>query len=284
MAAEKEKKPREYRGVQDEIHEQHLKLKDMTWKERFGYYWHYYKFHTLAVILIGGFLFSLIHDIVSAKDYGFYGILLNATVLSNEKMQDSFAEYADIDTEEYDCYIDADSSISHTQMTEFDMATSQRLIALIQTGDLDAAVFDSIIFNNYANNEVFLDLRTVLSKEEQEKYQDYFYYVDYGPIERADADSDYVNENLISDESRVSASLENMQEEAETHRHPENMEKPVPVGIFMEECPFVATTGNYSELIPIFGFPATTTRIEVSRKYLEFLWDDSIDFVSMLTN
>lgn len=280
----KEKEPRKYRGVQDEIHEQHLKLKNMTWKERFQYYWHYYKVHTIAVILIGGFLISLIHDIVTAKDYGFYGVLLNATVLSNEKMQDAFAEYADIDTEKYECFIDAESSLSHTQMTEFDMATTQRLIALVQTGDLDAAVFDSIIFNNYANNEVFLDLRTILTEEELAKYEDYIYYVDYGPIERANADSDYINENLISGENENDVTLEGMQAESEKHRHPEDMEQPVPVGIFMAESDFVKESGNYSNLVPIFGFPATTSRPEAAKKYLEFLWDESIDFVDMLTN
>ena len=51
-----EKKPREYRGVQDEIHEQHLKMKDMTLKEKLKYFWYYYKFHTLAVILVAFFI------------------------------------------------------------------------------------------------------------------------------------------------------------------------------------------------------------------------------------
>ena len=32
-----------YRGIIDEIREQQRKMKDMTWKERFAYYWEYYK-------------------------------------------------------------------------------------------------------------------------------------------------------------------------------------------------------------------------------------------------
>ena len=36
---QKEKKPREYRGVSDEIREQHQKTKNMTFKERLAYFW-----------------------------------------------------------------------------------------------------------------------------------------------------------------------------------------------------------------------------------------------------
>ena len=79
--ATREKKPREYRGVQDEIHEQHLKVKDMTFKEKLAYFWDYYKYHTLAAILIVFFAITLGHDILSAKDYGFYGVMLNISIM-----------------------------------------------------------------------------------------------------------------------------------------------------------------------------------------------------------
>ena len=40
-----------YRGIIDEIREQQRKMKDMTWKERFAYYWEYYKVHTIVTIV-----------------------------------------------------------------------------------------------------------------------------------------------------------------------------------------------------------------------------------------
>lgn len=277
-----EKKPREYRGVQDEIHEQHLKVKDMTFREKWNYFWEYYKYHTLAVILIIFFVVTLGHDILSAKDYGFYGVMLNSTMLSGNKMGAAFAEYAGIDTTQYDCFIDAESTLSYTGMSEYDMATTQRLAALVQTGDLDAVVFDSIIFNNYANNEMFLDLRTVLTKEELAGYQDDLYYVDYAQIEAANADSNYMNKDLISEEDINNMGSAGIQEEAEKHRHPEAMEKPVPVGIYIADSAFVRKSGNYSQMVPVFGFSATTTRPDIARKYLEFLHDESINFADML--
>lgn len=281
--ATREKKPREYRGVQDEIHEQHLKVKDMTFKEKLAYFWDYYKYHTLAAILIVFFAVTLGHDILSAKDYGFYGVMLNSTMLSGTKMGTAFAEYAGIDTNQYDCFIDAESTLSYTGMNEYDMATTQRLAALVQTGDLDAVVFDSVAFNNYANNEMFLDLRTVLTKEELTNYQNDLYYVDYAQIEAANADSNYMNEDLISGEDINNMDSEDIQVEAEKHRYPEAMEKPVPVGIYITDSAFVRKSGNYSQMVPVFGFSATTTRLDIAKKYLNFLYDDSIPFENMLS-
>ena len=269
--------------VMDEFKEERELIKNRSFKEKCSYFWDYYKYHTLAAILIVFFAITLGHDILSAKDYGFYGVMLNSTMLSGTKMGTAFAEYAGIDTNQYDCFIDAESTLSYTGMNEYDMATTQRLAALVQTGDLDAVVFDSVAFNNYANNEMFLDLRTVLTKEELANYQNDLYYVDYAQIEAANADSNYMNEDLISGEDISNMDSEDIQVEAEKHRHPEAMEKPVPVGIYITDSAFVRKSGNYSQMVPVFGFSATTTRLDIAKKYLNFLYDDSIPFENMLS-
>ena len=52
--------PENYKGVHDEIKQQHMKAKDMTFKGRMEYFWYYYKVHTLVAVLLlifGGMLF-----------------------------------------------------------------------------------------------------------------------------------------------------------------------------------------------------------------------------------
>ena len=280
--SEQKKKPSDYRGVNDEIHEQHLKLKDMPLKEKLRYFWDYYRIHAFVVLLVIVLGITLVHDVTSAKEYNFYGIMLNSFFLSGEKMESAFAEYADLDTNEYNCYIDTDSALSYAKMEELDMATVQRLMALIQTKDLDALIFDSVVFNNYANNEFFLDLNTVFSEEELKQYEGYIYYVDYSEIQASNEDMDYVNKNQISPEAAKAMTLEDIKNEAEKHRHPEDMEQPVPVGIFLDESPFARKTGSYGQTVPVFGFATTTTRVDTCKKYLEFLLDESVDFSAML--
>ena len=150
----KEKEPRPYRGVIDEIREQQHKTKDMSLKGKWQYFWDYYKVHTITavvVILLGG---TLIHDILSAKDYAFYGIMLNSIGLSAESMETAFSEYAGIDLETYDCFIDTSSTLSYSTPSEYDMATMQKMVAQVQGHDLDAVV-DQIAMYSASLRETF---------------------------------------------------------------------------------------------------------------------------------
>ena len=274
--SKKEKSPKEYRGVIDEIRQQQMKTKEMSAKGKLEYFWDYYKVHTIVAILVIFFAAMFIRDIVTAKDYNFYSILFNARQLSGDSLESAFSEYAGLDTENYECYIDASTGLSLTSFTEYDMATVQKLMATLQIGDLDTVVFNSELFNNYAGNEMFLDLRTVLSKEELNTWKDYLYYIDYVEVaaEREDVDE----KDAADDERRQQEILE----ETNRHRSPEGMAEPVPVGIFMEASPFAEKSGAYSDLVPVFGFVSTSKRTETGKQFLEFLWDDTIDFAQMI--
>ncbi|MCM1136263.1 MAG: hypothetical protein NC400_11905 [Clostridium sp.] len=277
----KEKKPREYRGVIDEIRQQQMKTKDMSVKGKLAYFWDYYKVHTIVVLLVIFFLVMFIRDVSAAKDYNFYCIAFNAYRLSGDKLEEAFSEYADLDTENYECYIDASTELSLTSYTQYDMATVQKLMALIQLGDLDAAVFNSELFNNYSENEMFQDLRTVMSEEELSRYQDYLYYIDYEKV-LAKKDEDFDEEMLSANTKDDAQRQKEIEEETEYHRHPENMANPIPVGIFLEESPFVKKSGAYPELTPICGLISSSQRTETGKQYLNFLWDESIDFSQMI--
>ncbi|NBJ92420.1 hypothetical protein [Parablautia muri] len=280
--AQKEKKPRTYQGVRDEIREQHMKTKDMSFKERLAYFWYYYKIHTLAAICAVIAIITLIHDVSTSKDYIFYGLMLNSYQLPSDELSTAFAEYADLDLETYDCFIDTSTSLSLRSMGQYDAVTVQKIIATIQTGDLDAVVYDSEIFNNYSNHEMFLDLRTVFTEEELSQYDDYLYYIDYGEVlklQEAEADDglEAPSAQQLSNEELDKVLLE----ETQMHRHPENMETPIPVGVILEDSPFVKKTGAYPQKVPVFGIIYTSHRTDISKKYLEFLWDETIDFAQI---
>lgn len=284
--AKKSAEPHEYRGVRDEIRQQQLKTKDMTFKGKLNYFWDYYKIHTVVCVIILVIAITLIHDITTAKDSIFYAFMFHSSQVSGESLASSFAEYADLDTENYECLIDTSVNISLKTYSQYDMAAAQKLTALVQAGDLDIAMMDSDVFYNHALSEMFLDLRTVLGEEELDKYRDYLYYVDRAEVLLAEEDSYYV------DDAEGSESYENPQKEpeeemaellaeAETHRHPETMEDAVPVGIYMTESPFAQKTDAYQQSVPVLGIISTSQRIDTAKRYLEFLWDETIDFSQM---
>lgn len=272
----KENDSSKYRGVRDEILEQQKKTRDMSLKGRLAYFWYYYKIHLLVIVCVTAFVVTFIYNIVTARDAAFTGMMLNAAGLDSVELSDAFAEYAGIDTQTYDCSLDTQSTLSYMQMSETDLATSQKLAAQIQTKELDAAVFDSIPFNLYANNGVFADLRTLYSAEELENYD--LYYVDYAEIKRADADSSYENKNQLDFDDPNVFTEEAIAAEAESHRHPEAMEEPVPVGIFMAKSPFALKTHAYDHAIPLFGIIVNTEHADLAKQYLDFLWNENIAF------
>lgn len=280
--AQKEKKPRTYQGVRDEIREQHMKAKDMSLKERFAYFWYYYKVHTLVAICAVFAVIALIHDVTTSKDYIFNGLMLNSYQLPSDELSAAFAEYADLDLDTYDCFIDTSTTLSLRSMGQYDAVTVQKIIATVQTGELDAVVYDSEIFNNYSNHEMFLDLRTVFTQEELSQYEDYLYYIDYAQVLKLQEAEDNYELDAPSAQQPSEEELDKaLSEETELHRHPENMEDPIPVGVFLEDSAFAKKTGAYPQKVPVFGIIYTSGRTDICKKYLAFLWDETIDFAQI---
>ena len=279
----KEVKNKEYRGVVDEIREQQKKMKDMTFKEKLSYFWYYYKVHVLVTIVVVAFLGNWIYEVATAKDFNFYGIMLNSSYLDSEPLEASFAEYAQLDTENYECYIDTLSTLSYSQQSEYDFSTFNKLVALVQTKDLDIMVLDGQVCYNFSTNGMVADLRTILTEEDLAAYEGNIYYIDYAKVREAEEADDTDTEILAEYEKRNSATPEEAAAEAESHRYPETMAEPVPVGIFIADSPFVQKTGCYSKLVPIFTFSSTGQRAETGKQYLEFIWNNEIPFENMIT-
>lgn len=275
------KEAKEYTGILDEIKEQQLKAKDMSFKGRLSYFWYYYKIHTIIAVIVIIFGGSFIYDMATAKDYNFYGILLNAYHIDADAMEDAFGEYAKLDMENYECFIDTSTTLSYQTQSEYDLATSQKLIALVQTKDLDAVVFDAQVFDNFSFNGMFMDLRNVLTEEELAEYEGNIYYIDYAEVKKAENADD---ELLLENQENAKATYEEIAAAAQTHRYPETMKEPIPVGIFMDSSPFAKKTQSYDPLVPIYGFIVTTQRTDTAKQYLEFLWDESVPFEHMVSS
>lgn len=273
--------PEEYKGVNDEIKQQHMKTKDMDFKGKLNYFWYYYKIHTFAAIIIVIFVSIFIHDMVTAKDYNFYGVMLNSSYLDEDALEASFGEYAGLDLETYDCFIDTASTFSFQSMSEYDIATLQKLTALIQTKDLDVLVLDPQVMSNFSGNGMLLDLRNVLNKEELAKYEGSIYYIDYAEVLKAEDEDTSVSSASAEDGT---PDLEEIAAEAETHKHPETMTDPIPVGIFIDESPLVQKTDCYGQLIPIYSISVTCQRTDTAVKYLDYIWDETVPFENMFVS
>ncbi len=250
-------------AMHDEIREQQKKLQGKTFKEKLGYFWDYYKVHTivaLIVLILGG---ALIRDIVTSKEEAFSATLLNAYGSERQSIfEDDFAGYAGIDTETYSCYIDTTSTLNYKMTSEVDLAIFQRLVAMAQTGGLDVVTGDLMPFTHIAGTGMFLDLRDVLTDEEYARYEPYFYYIDGVLLEDDDEDVTYDSDGSTD---FIDTSID--------HTDPSSMEKPIPVGIYLPDSAKLEEYGCYtlSGETPIFGFIFSSARLETAKQFLQYL-------------
>lgn len=175
-------------GMHDEIKEQNAKLKNASFKEKLSYFKDYYLKATIGVLIGIIFVAALIHDIASGPDDTVFAAYFynDSGDSSNTELADSFAEYMGIDTSEHDVYIDATASYytdeemsenTAAAMSSYEIYTYlQKTMALISTNDLDIIAGNKSAFDYFAKAECLADVTTVLSEEQIEKYQDYFYY------------------------------------------------------------------------------------------------------------
>ena len=262
--------------VSEQIHSQNEKMKDKPFKEKFEYFWEYYKLPVIGVIIGAIIIFSIIKAIVTAKDYCFVAMLVNSANIDTVKMSESFAGYAGLDTDKYNCYISANEAENMMNSNAADYGPATRFAALLAADDLDCVVYDSMVVNNKAVNDVFADLRKILSDEDLKRYEDRFYYIDNEIMKKVSEDlafGDAYNEERGTYDDQL--------KDLEYHMNPSAMADPVPVGIVMTDSPMAKQMDSYYELLPVFAITQNTKRLDSAIAFLHYLTDDSVDFTSM---
>ena len=89
-------------------------------------------------------------------------------------------------------------------------------------------------------------------------------------------------EDVIVDTDAIAAegnlTLDEIHERAAAHMDSSTMGDPVPVGIVVTDSPFATESHSYDDLVPVFGISVTTQRLDTALQFLDYLWDDTIDF------
>ena len=246
--------------VMDEFREEREALKHGTLKQKFRYFLDYYKWYVVAAVAIVGFAASIIYNMVTRKDMAFSVSLINAfDIGSGDEYLASFAEYAGIDTEEFDIMADSSMQIDYTSTDQNTAASIQKLMVLVAAGEIDALLSDEAVIEQYAYSETFYDLRDVLTAEQLDAYGPYLFYMDQAvadAVSEAQMDPDYESTAMP---------------ERPDPRKPEAMEQPVPVGICLGEAQALNETYVFLSGEGILAVPATSPHLETVSQYVDFL-------------
>lgn len=253
-------------ALMDEFKEERDKIKNAPFKEKFNYYWGYYKFHAFAVIFGLIFLFVIIRDVTRKQETYLFVAILNCLETSSENAEsflNDYIDYAELEVDK-DNYVLFDSSMTLTDMAqnEAEMASNQRMLVYTSTGQIDVILTGSDIFAEYANGEMFYDLRDLLTPDQIEKYSQYFYYVDKSVVEILNSDAAIYNEDGYEEP------------EIPDPAAPEEMEEPIPVGLFVTDCQKLKDSYAFigDEYIAM-GFMLNSQRLDNLLKFIDYIYE-----------
>lgn len=244
-------------SVNDEIREQQRKLKGKPFKEKWAYFWEYYKVTTLVTVCVAIALISLIHTVVSAKDSALDVALVNAFLkddIDSQEMAEDFAAYAQVDTEEYEVVIDPDLYVDYNGQDEYSYINMQKLTAMAAAGALDVLLTNEEYIDRNISAGLFIDLHEYFTDEELAQYEDRLIY-------RVIPDEDEAYDYSIEEEYGTAAETE--EKEAVTA----DTEGAVPIGIDVRDSKYL-----YSDQIEAwFCIASTAQNVDNAKLFLEYL-------------
>ena len=262
-------------SVRDEIKEQQKKLKGQGFKAHLEYFWEYYKIHTIVAIIVLIFVGITIRDIANNKPYALYTMFINNRGLeTQETLQKGFTEYAQIDTANYSVIVDTSSNFMSSIVDTTSITTSEKIMAMLAAHDLDVLVGDEATIGRYASQDTFIDLRELYSADELAAMSDKIFYVDQGYIDYLASDeySAYITSGQYDNNNKYAVMAAQYDEDfIYQHVDKEDMDDPVPIGFILDNSAALKSCEAYPDEAPIAGIAVNTQRIDVAKKFIEYL-------------
>lgn len=170
-------------ALNDEIRQEHKKVKDMSFKGKIKYFWDYYKIHTIVGILVIIGIVVFIRDFISNNRPVYLDAVMINTILDYNDpkgIDDDFAEFAKVDTEKYLLTIETGLSLNMELNDEMSMATAQKIMALLQAKSLDLLIAPEDVADYYAISDPYINIHNFLTDEQINKLTDNGYEIYYG--------------------------------------------------------------------------------------------------------
>lgn len=192
----------------------------------------------------------------------FYAVMLNASLLDQMTSEQpdfvtDFAEKEGIDLNTSDITFDTSIRIVEDSMDETSITSSQKLMVYVAANELDCMITDFTSFQKYANSSMFHDLRDILTDEQIQALEPYFYYVDREVVLAIEAANDDMNTDYTPDYPDP--------------LHPEDMQDPVPVGICLTDCKDLTDTYYFRGDGIVMGIYANAEHVQTAVDLAEYL-------------
>lgn len=242
------------------IQEDWQKVKDMPAKEKWEFFWDYYKIQAICILVAIVLIVQFISTVANQKEIAFSGFCVNSKIsLDEDLLWDGFYEATGIDshTQTVACYADLQIVPGQIQLNNNSV---QRIIAGCAVQDTDFIAGDPYSFQvcAYTSQQLFADLREVLDEQTLEKCAGRIYYIDKAII---DVLNSPVGEQVEPDAL----------EYPKDPKNPESMKNPIPVGIDVSDREDLQKAYYLDGTTIYVGAVRSTARPELTKQFIEYL-------------
>ena len=236
------------------------RVKKQPPKQRWEYFWEYYKWPLIGVVLAIIVLIQGAIGLFSAKESVLSGVALNSRLGAKaEDFWDGYFDYVGMDSKKFDASVYTDINLISGQ-NQNNATSIQRIMAGIAIKDTDFIVGNPDAFRlcAYSTGGMLADLRDFLREEDLAKLVGRIYYIDRAVL-------DQINKPVGE---QVEPELLQYPKEP---LKPETMKDPVPVGINISDNK-AFTEGYYLPGTTVYwGIVPNTPRGELTLQMLDYL-------------
>jgi hypothetical protein len=158
------------------------KLKNEGWKAKVSYILTYYWIPIVVILVLLAVLISQVIHFATKKEVALSGHWINAVFEQADSEKFLADATAELGIDSNTCKIAFSNSLLTDGDKHSEVATHQLIAAKIASQSLDFLVADTQFLVQYAYDESFCDLRTVLSTQQIQSLSPYFLYVDQSLI------------------------------------------------------------------------------------------------------
>jgi hypothetical protein len=155
------------------------KLKDMTFQDKMGYLWEYYRIH--AAVLVGSIalLSYIIYEIITPNiETQFYAAIINNSISDEAWAQydADFSEYLDLEPKTEDIQLNYNFYLNSN--SEYTMSMQQALSTYIAAGEVDVIIAPESTFKEYAYTGFFEKISDQIPTDLYTSLADYVFISD----------------------------------------------------------------------------------------------------------
>ena len=228
-------------------------LKDKPLRHKLEHIFTYYWAAILGCVFLIVFLTSWIGGALSQKDTALSGYLLNGITRASYDgdFTQAFMDHQQIDSEKYHFKLTSDTSYSSTDVSDTTVAVMESIVVQTYAQELDFLVVD---LENYpVFSAYYMEMNTILSKEQLLKWKDHFIYVEKEALEQLTSGS--LDEVVLPTYYSSTDGLKN----------------PIPMGIRLPEDCKLLDAYTYMSKDVIFGFTRSIQNMENTVAFLEYI-------------